>query len=57
MKTIIGAKTAVALYALLIAACFLLLKGTPRYIALIIVLGLAAKSWVDYLRRRLDSSG
>jgi hypothetical protein len=49
----IGIRTALALYAGLTAACFLMLKGSARYLALLIVLGLAAKSVVHYFRRRL----
>lgn len=50
----IGIKTALALYAVLAALCFLTLKGPPRYLALIIVGGLAAKSVVHYFRSRLE---
>ena len=52
-KTIIGPITALLLYAALVAASFLLLKGTSRAIALIVVFGLAAKSYIDFLRRRM----
>jgi len=50
----IGIRTALALYAALIAACFLTLKGASRYLALLIVVGLAAKSVVHYFRSRLE---
>jgi hypothetical protein len=53
-KTIIGPRTAFLLYAALVGASFVLLKGTPRVIALIVVFGLAAKSYVDFLRQRMD---
>jgi len=53
-KTMIGARTACLLYAALVGASFVLLKGTPRVIALIVVFGLAAKSYIDFLRRRMD---
>jgi hypothetical protein len=53
LKTMIGARTAFLLYAALIGASFLLLTGMPRIIALIVVFGLAAKSYVDFLRRRM----
>lgn len=51
-KTVIGTKTACILYAALIGFAVYTLKGTPRAIAIIVVLALAAKSCVDYLRRR-----
>jgi Asp/Glu/hydantoin racemase len=51
-KTIIGPLTAALLYAALIGASFAVLTGTPRTIALIVIFGLAAKSYIDYLRRR-----
>ncbi len=53
-KTMIGPRTAFLLYAALVGACVVLLKGTPRAIALIVVFGLAAKSYIDFLRRRMD---
>jgi Asp/Glu/hydantoin racemase len=53
-KTIIGPLTAALLYAALLGASFALLTGTPRTIALIVVCGLAAKSYIDFLRRRME---
>ncbi len=53
-KTIIGPLTAFLLYAALVALCFVLLRGTPRSFALIVVCGLAAKSYIDFLRRRME---
>ena len=53
-KTVIGPKTAIVLYTLLIVASFLFLKRTALYLALLIIIGLALKSLVDYLRRRMD---
>ncbi len=53
-KTIIGAKTAFLLYAVLIGFAIATLKGTALAIAVIIVLALAVKSCIDYLRRRLE---
>ena len=53
-RTIIGIRTALVLYALLVLAAFATLKGTPLFIALVIVLGLAAKTDVHHLRRRLE---
>ena len=49
----IGIKTALALYAGLAAISLVALKGSARYLALIIVLGLAAKTVVAYYRSRL----
>ena len=54
MKTLIGPKTAALLYAALVAGACLTLKGKVLALALIIVLGLAAKSYVEYLRRRME---
>jgi hypothetical protein len=52
-KTLIGARTAFLLYAALLAFAFFTLKGKFLSLAVIIVLALAAKSYVDHLRRRL----
>jgi hypothetical protein len=51
----IGFRTAFGLYALLVILAALTLHGTALALALIIVLGLAAKTLVDFLRRRMDS--
>ena len=48
----ISIRTAMLLYALLVLASVLTLKGTPLALALIIVLGLALKSYVHHLRSR-----
>ncbi len=53
-ESLIGIRTAMLLYALLVIASFLALKGTALALALIIVLGLAAKSYVHHLRSRLE---
>jgi hypothetical protein len=53
-RTIIGIRIAMVLYALLLIAAFATLKGTALYIALIIVLGIAAKTYLHHLRRRLE---
>jgi uncharacterized membrane protein YiaA len=53
-RSVIGIRTAMVLYALLLVAAFKTLKGTALYIALIIVVGLAAKTYLHYLRDRLD---
>ncbi len=50
----IGIRTAFVLYALLLIAAAVTLHGIALYLALIIVLGLAAKTVVDHFRRRLD---
>jgi hypothetical protein len=52
-KSLIGLKTAFILYAVLIGLAIATLKGKPLALAVIIVLALAAKSYVDHLRRRL----
>jgi hypothetical protein len=49
-RTIIGIRTAMVLYALLLVAAFAALKGTALYIALIIVLATAVKTYVHHLR-------
>jgi hypothetical protein len=53
-RTIIGIRTAMVLYALLLVAAFATLKGTALYTALIIVLGIAAKTYLHHVRRRLE---
>ncbi len=42
------------LYALLVIASFATLKGTALIVALIIVLGLAVKSYLHHLRSRVE---
>jgi hypothetical protein len=49
----IRARTAFLLYAALAVLAFLTLKGKPLTLALIIVLAIAAKTYVDHVRRRL----
>ncbi|HEY3935904.1 MAG TPA: hypothetical protein VGL97_00615 [Bryobacteraceae bacterium] len=49
----IGPRVAGLLYALLIVASLATLHGKALAVALVIVLGLAAKSCLDYLRRRV----
>jgi hypothetical protein len=53
-RTIIGIRTALVLYALLLIAAFATLKGTALYIAIVIVLGIATKTYVHHLRRSLE---
>jgi uncharacterized membrane protein YiaA len=53
-RTIIGIRTAMVLYALLLVAAFATLKGTALYIALIIVLGIAVKTYLHHLRDRIE---
>jgi hypothetical protein len=51
-RTLIGARVAFILYAALVVLAFFTLKGKFLGLAVIIVLALAAKSYVDHLRRR-----
>jgi hypothetical protein len=53
-KTAIRARTAVVLYAVLIVIALATLRGKPLALALIIVLGLAVKSYLDSVRRKLE---
>jgi hypothetical protein len=53
-KTAIRARTAVVLYAVLIGIALATLRGKPLALALIIVLGLAVKSYLDSVRRKLE---
>ncbi len=53
-SSLIGFRTALVLYALLVVAAVLTLKGAALALALIIVLALAAKSYVHHLRSRLE---
>jgi hypothetical protein len=50
----ISGRIALVLYAVLVAISIATLHGRALAFALIIVLGLAVKSYVDYLRRRLQ---
>lgn len=52
--SLIGFRTAMILYAVLVLASVLVLKGAALALALIIVLALAAKSYVHHLRSRLE---
>ena len=49
----IGVRTAFLLYAVLLAFALATLKGKFLSLAVIIVLALAAKTYVDHVRRRL----
>ncbi len=49
----IGHKTAFVLYAVLVGAALLTLHGVGLSLALVIVMGFAAKTAVDYFRRRM----
>lgn len=51
-RTLIGPKTALILYVVLVVAAVLSLTGKPRILALIIVGGLAAKSYLHYWKER-----
>ena len=50
----IGHKAAFALYALLLIVAVLRLHGLALSLALVVIIGLAAKTTIDYLRRRMD---
>jgi len=52
-RTLIGARTAFLLYAVLLALAWATLKGKFLSLAVIIVVALAVKTYVDHLRRRL----
>jgi hypothetical protein len=49
----IGIKTAIVLFAVLFGLSFVVLKGPARYLCLIVIGGLAAKSVVHYYRGRI----
>ena len=49
----IRARTAFLLFGALVIAALLTLKGKPLALSLIIILALAAKTYVDHLRRSL----
>jgi len=53
-RSVIGLRTALILYALLLAFAFATLKGTALAIAVLIVLALAAKSYVHHVRSRME---
>jgi len=52
-RTVIGARTAFILYGALLVFAYITLKGKFLGLAVIIVLAIAAKTYVDHLRRRL----
>ena len=53
-RSVIGFRTAMILFAALAVFSFVTLKGVALAIALIIVFALAAKSYVHYLRGRIE---
>ncbi|MBV8834394.1 MAG: hypothetical protein JO217_00415 [Acidobacteriaceae bacterium] len=53
-QSVIGFRTALILYAVLAIAALASLKGTFLALALIIILGLAAKSVIHHYRERLE---
>lgn len=53
-RSVIGISTAMILFALLAVFAFTMLKGPALYIALLIVLALAAKAFVHHLRSRIE---
>ena len=50
--TVIGLRTAILLYAILLGCALWLLRGNARLVVAILIFGLAAKSVVHYLRER-----
>jgi uncharacterized membrane protein YiaA len=53
-RSVIGLRTALILYALLIVAAIATLKGTALAVAVLIVLALAAKSYLHHVRDRME---
>ena len=53
-RSVIGLRTALILYALLVIFAALTLKGTALIIALLIVGALAVKSVLHYFRERME---
>ena len=53
-ESVIGLRTALALYAVLVMLSFLTVKGNARILTLLIVGGLAAKSLIHYFRDRME---
>lgn len=52
-RGVIGLRTALILYALLVLAAIATLKGTALAVALLVVLALAAKSYLHHVRGRM----
>lgn len=53
--TAIGVRTATILYMLIAIVAIMMLRGKPLLLALIIVFGLAAKSYVHYWKGKGES--
>ena len=53
-ESVIGLRTALLLYGVLVIVAFLTLKGAARTLTLIIVGALVAKSIVHYYRDRME---
>jgi hypothetical protein len=53
-ESVIGLRTALALYAVLVGLAFLTVNGNARILTLLIVGALAAKSLIHYFRERMD---
>ena len=53
-RGVIGFRTALLLFAVLVVVAFATLKGMALALALIIVLALAVKTCVHHLRRRIE---
>lgn len=50
----IGFRTAMILFAALAAFAVITLHGVALAFALVIVVGLAAKTWIHHIRRRME---
>jgi hypothetical protein len=53
-RTVIGLRTALILFGALAVFAIATLKGTPLWIALIIVFALAAKAYIHHLRSHIE---
>jgi hypothetical protein len=53
-RSMIGLKTALVLYAVLLIFAFATLKGTALAITLIIVVAIAVKTYLHHLRSRIQ---
>jgi hypothetical protein len=53
-RSVIGFRTAMILFAMLVIICFAALKGAALFLGLIIVFALAVKTYVHHLRSRIE---
>ena len=53
-KPVISFRNAMLAYAALAVLCLVILHGTPLFIALIIVAGIALKTWLAQVKDRLE---